>query len=175
MPRKTKAVADKKKGYDPYDEYDAGDLSPGNLKTIANGNLESEYFLPFCTSCTDPCCNGDILATESEHKAIVEYSGVDHFEKYDGYYVHEGDPCGYLKKGLCSIHPVRPGICQMYPYSINGDTGEIEKDPSCPAAETLYESFRGKAQKIAKTIIEEMSFKTFLRFWHGLDDDDDDE
>ena len=159
MPQKKKSDSAKASPYDP------GPLTGRQIKKIAGGNKDSEYFLPFCTACTDPCCNGYILATESEHKRIVEYSGEDHFEKHENYYVHEGDPCKYLKKGLCSVHPVRPAICQIYPFSIDGDTGDLVKDPTCPAAETIYKSFQPKAERKVKKLIEEMGWDSFLHFW----------
>ena len=151
-----------------------GGLSKGEVKKIAKGQKASEYFLPFCSRCTDPCCNGHILATESEYDRIMKFTGgVDHFRKFTKhktYYVHEGDPCLYLKDGLCSIHSVRPGICRMYPYHIDGDTKQIEMDTSCPASGTLFKEFKPYAQRVANKILGEMGWPTFLRFWFGDDD-----
>ena len=152
---------------DPVLPQQPAKLTKPQIKRIAKGNKSSEYFLPFCSACTDPCCNGHILATESEHERIVEYSGVDHFKKFKNYYVHEGDPCLYLKQGLCSVHPVRPAICRMFPYYINGDTKDLDIDDSCPAAGTLYASFRPYARRMANKILKEMSWKSFLHFWFG--------
>lgn len=155
----------KKSDKDKAAPHQAAKYTKAQIKKIAKGDKESEFFLPFCSTCIDPCCNGYILATASEHKKIVEYSGEDHFEKHRNYYVHEADTCNYLKGGLCSVHPVRPTICRIYPYYVDGDSGELVKDPTCPAAETMYAQFKPKAQRKVKKLIEEMGWKNFLHFW----------
>jgi Fe-S-cluster containining protein len=148
--------------------HESGRLTAEKIKLIAGKSKGSSYFLPFCSTCTDPCCNGHILATESEYRRILSYSGgVDHFEKFQNYYVHEGDPCLYLRNGLCSIHPVRPAICRMFPYHIDGDMGDLGNDDTCPALATLYGSFRPNARRLAKRVIREMSWASFLHFWNG--------
>ena len=134
--------------------------------------IDSDFdFLPFCESCVNPCCNGYLVCTETEYQRIVEYSGQDHAKKKKGYYEISGDPCPYLTKtGRCSIHPVRPRICQMYPYYPDVDDKthaiQIKLDPKCPACVALDRPFKEKAYKIAHSLLDELGRKKYVEFWY---------
>lgn len=140
-------------------------MTRSQVKKLSGNNKDSEYFLPFCSTCTDPCCNGYILATQSERRGIIDRPAKDNFKKHRNYYVHEADCCQYLEKDLCSIHSDRPTICRIYPFFIDGDSGELAIDPTCPAAETLPARFKPKAKRRVNKLVKEMGWKNFLHFW----------
>lgn len=132
---------------------------------------ETFDFLPFCRSCTEPCCNGYLVCTEKEYGKIVKFSGKHLGQKKNGYYEIVGDPCPYLdQEGLCSVYPVRPRVCQMYPYypDVNDKTHKIEirLDQDCPACYSLNVPFRERAHKLGKSLLDDLGLETYIRYWY---------
>ena len=140
-------------------------------KTVLVEKKKEFDFLPFCKKCEAPCCNGYLVCSEDEYKRIVECSGKDLGQKKNGYYEIVGDPCPYLSKtGLCTIHPVRPRICQMYPYypDVDDQTHQIEikLDDNCPAYMALDAAFQDKANKIGNNLLSDLGQEKYIEFWY---------
>jgi len=54
------------------------------------------------------------------------------------------EPCSFLKNGLCSVYPVRPRICRMYPFEVAANLGivRIEGIDLCPVATVIGNEIR---------------------------------
>ncbi|MDP3981416.1 MAG: YkgJ family cysteine cluster protein [Chlamydiota bacterium] len=142
-----------------------------NHHVITIKSQQTFDFLKYCRTCIDPCCHGYFICSETEYQRIRDYSGKDYGVKKDGYYEFSGEPCPYLKEnGLCSIHPVRPRICQIYPYYPDVDDEiqriTLKRDNACPANTAIDQAFMDKALKIADELIQEIGEQTYIRFWY---------
>ncbi len=54
------------------------------------------------------------------------------------------EPCSFLKDGLCSVYPVRPRICRMYPFEVAASLGivRLEGVDLCPIATVVGNEIR---------------------------------
>jgi Fe-S-cluster containining protein len=73
-----------------------------------------------CHDCGNQCCKlGGVVATKNEVDAITERGYPNHFVKItrDVYGLEWGKDgsCVYLNDSGCSIYPVRPLGCRMFP------------------------------------------------------------
>jgi Fe-S-cluster containining protein len=64
--------------------------------------------------CDDNCgqCCGIVPASDSEYKAIVAYAKKHNIEPR-----RQGPTCPFYQNGKCSVHAVRPMICQVFGHS----------------------------------------------------------
>lgn len=93
-----------------------------------------------CSDCGSQCCKlGGAVATKNEIDAIAELGYPNHFFKLsnDVYGLDWGSNgrCVYLNDSGCSIYPVRPLGCRMFPVvqTINHDVILVK----CPLASSL--------------------------------------
>ena len=103
------------------------------MNTCLNGlNPEnySEYdSKDICLECGGHCCKlGGVIVTKDEVEAIIERGFPNHFiplsdDVYGIEWGFEGR-CNYLTNGGCSIYPVRPLGCRMFPV-VQTRSGEV--------------------------------------------------
>jgi Fe-S-cluster containining protein len=127
-------------------------------------------FLPYCSVCDEPCCNGTVYAAPHEYQRVVKKAGRDEFAKQDGTHFIEGreEDCRYLDEQYrCTVHEVRPLICALYPlYPVPTKVGlQIHVDWSCPAAEHMPEAYREKMKAKARAMFRGEIFMNYRTFW----------
>lgn len=77
-----------------------------------------------CLNCKNNCCKWDnsfpfpVFITPEEISKIRE-SGFD-TSKFS-----ESHPCTFLKDAKCSIYPIRPIDCQLFPFDVHIISGEF--------------------------------------------------
>ncbi|RLJ00472.1 MAG: hypothetical protein DRP03_00060 [Candidatus Aenigmatarchaeota archaeon] len=130
-------------------------------------NLSLSEFC-FKYKCSHICCNRPVVL-EEEKVRITKYLGLSSFatrrlfKKRGKYYVIDKSPCPFLKEGKCSIEPIKPINCRIYPLVImiknNKPSWHISDD--CPAAEHLDEEFIKNAKKAGRVLLD-------LHKSHGL-------
>lgn len=83
--------------------------------SIAIESIESKGIKIECKKGCNHCCHYQVLITKQEASLISEYTGVKpKIPKRARDLFSNPDPCPFLKKGICSIYPVRPLACRGY-------------------------------------------------------------
>lgn len=82
-------------------------------KTIES--MENKGIKIECRKGCNHCCHYRVLITEQEAALISEYSGAKQKKPKRARDIFSTpDPCPFLKKGACSIYPVRPLSCRGF-------------------------------------------------------------
>ena len=83
----------------------------------------TEYEYSECAECPGACCGScHIYVSHEEMEAIATHLGVTIQEVIDWATVPAAEannfhflrPCRFLRQGLCSVYPARPGACRLY-------------------------------------------------------------
>jgi Fe-S-cluster containining protein len=118
------------------------------------------------------------MVIDEERKAIVDYSGKDHFVHWqdDIYYLDKG-PCPYLKNGLCSVQEVKPFVCQIFPFVPRVVDGEfwLYSAGECDAAVKLSEHFIERAKALARAFFSGRTPEQYAQYWNQNKQGDFDE
>ena len=115
----------------------------------------------FKNKCAYICCNNPIVLKE-EKKKIIKYTRMGIlkrwkiFKKHGAHYIINGTPCPFLKNGKCSIEPVKPLNCRIYPLIIifKGNRPEWALDKECPAVPYLTKSFIEEAKMKGESLMK---------------------
>jgi len=131
-------------------------------------------FLPSCLSCSDPCCNGNIIVTVEERRRMLErWKGADPF-RYDSrfdYYHLDIEKCPFLNENnMCAVHEVRPTICRLYPFSIiplKAGGFRLYLDKSCSVSHSISDEEKEELREIARVFLNELGSKRFWAFYES--------
>jgi|GEM_PF-113378 len=86
----------------------------------------------------DLCCRATEMPLTREDVGRIRELGFDEKEFVEGsegwlrLRNTAGGLCVFLRDGLCSIYPHRPGGCRLYPAVFDIDAGRAVLDPECP-------------------------------------------
>ena len=79
---------------------------------------------PGCTRCCET--HGFVYITERDLRQMAEFSGMAQAAFESAYVVRyrhvlrlkkpRGSQCHFLRSGGCSVHPVKPTQCRLYPF-----------------------------------------------------------
>jgi Fe-S-cluster containining protein len=112
-----------------------------------------EYLKDVCLECGSHCCKlGGVVATQNEVDAITERGFPNYFirlsDEVYGIEWGEDGTCAYLEDGRCTIYPVRPLGCRMFPVvqTRSNDIILIE----CKLAEQLTEEDLETRKRVLK-------------------------
>ena len=114
-----------------------------------------------CLECGALCCKlGGVVATKNEVDAIISRGYQNHFIQIsdDVYGMKWGEEgiCAYLDEGMCTIYPVRPLGCRMFPV-VETNRNDIVLI-HCPLSYELSEEKRMERKRILlnrpKSILE---------------------
>lgn len=106
--------------------------------------------LPICQKCGAQCCKyGSPVVSAQEYRQIINYCHRDYFKKLkNSFYLIPENPCPYLtKNNKCSIQPVKPLDCKIYPCGIILKKNTLVSSISqrCPAKFILPNQYTKKA------------------------------
>jgi Fe-S-cluster containining protein len=112
-----------------------------------------------CRGCSICCKKEGLIDLDPEDvkriAAHLEMSDKEFLDQYTGKYfgdtvlkdAHGFERCVFLKKGRCSIYPVRPNTCVLYPFIGKHQSGYLSEDTNsigkgvpagCPSAQRAY-------------------------------------
>lgn len=124
--------------------------------------------LHLCVTCHGKCCVGRTMATAEEREEIIKYSAKDHFRHWKGdlYYLDKGQ-CPYLRSGLCSVQPVKPFICQIFPFVPRVVDGQfwLYCVGECDAGPKLSPQFIEKAITLAQVFFANRRPEDYMDYW----------
>lgn len=117
--------------------------------------------------CCGECCHGQggIRITEEEAQLQAVYLGIRPEKYLDKYTIlrngnreigiREDGACHFLKDKICSIHPVKPAICRLWPWlpgALAEEVGFIGLKGGCAGIdpEATWEEFKAQAERIQK-------------------------
>ena len=148
----------------------------------------------FCVKCGECCRRCDpILVGKEEVKRIAAYLGTSYKRlkrklrlapaERKGFFHMPGRPCPFLRGNLCSIYPVRPEVCRLFPFGEPfEDAAEGRRNlviPSyCPAVKrimvyrltglTIYAYLERKYPDMFRRLLEER--RRLMEEWLGPDE-----
>ncbi len=102
------------------------------------------------------------MALPEEKKRIAEATRMGFFEqrrifkKRGEYYIIKGEVCPFLKSGSCSIEPIKPLNCRVFPLALThlGKDAEWGLSPECPASRNVPYDFVEHAKSIGQRLLE---------------------
>lgn len=112
--------------------------------------LNEEPFWKVCHQCPDGnCCTKPIVPTMGEEWSLIrnfvkERFSVDEKKKLLRNIKAKQLQCIFLVNNRCSIYPVRPWACRIFPYTISFYSSPITKQvgglalPSCPTLASAF-------------------------------------
>jgi Fe-S-cluster containining protein len=123
--------------------------------------MPGNAFRDFCEGCSRPCCSRPVVLPE-ERENIIKAARMGFlrrrkvFEKRGDYYIIRGDTCPFLKEGACSIEPVRPLNCRVFPLALThqGKDAEWALSPECPSIHKVPFEFVEQARELGKPLLE---------------------
>lgn len=115
-----------------------------------------------CLTCHDKCCKGylsvSIFTTPDEKRTLP--------------LINTHSPCSYLdKKGLCSVHPLRPMDCRLYPFDLIKNGGKfywVVWEHKCPILQEDRDRFEEYLLEHETNLIPK--FKNFLEEFNEWED-----
>ena len=115
----------------------------------------------FCADCDRRCCTrAVVLPEEMKNMARTAKMGFFQrrkvFQKRGDYYIIKGDVCPFLKDGLCSVEPVKPLNCRIFPLALThpGKDAEWGVSPECPAFSKVPVEFVEHAKRLGQPLLE---------------------
>ena len=115
----------------------------------------------FCMDCDRRCCTrAVVLPEEMKNMAMAAKMGFFQrrkvFQKRGDYYIIKGDVCPFLKDGLCSVEPVKPLNCRIFPLALThpGKDAEWGVSPECPAFNKVPVEFVEHAKRLGQPLLE---------------------
>lgn len=85
---------------------------------------------------------------------------------YEGLLALKSHPCIFLKKNLCSIYPVRPLACRLYPFNI---AKKLKKSALCPPASKVVFYFQKPPQELIESYNrEELMYRELVSKWNYI-------
>ncbi|MFW6449409.1 MAG: YkgJ family cysteine cluster protein [Nanoarchaeota archaeon] len=72
------------------------------------------------------CCQLDVVVDEQDIKRLKRAGKKNFTITREGkkFLKHKGNFCIFFKDGLCSVYPVRPSVCQRFPFERDGTFSE---------------------------------------------------
>ncbi len=123
--------------------------------------MSENGFKDFCEGCSRTCCSRPVVLPEERDNIIkAARMGFFHqrrvFEKRGNYYIIRGETCPFLKDGDCSIDPVRPLNCRIFPLALTqqGKDAEWAVSPECPEFKKVPYEFVERAKDLGQPLLE---------------------
>ncbi|MGY5873251.1 MAG: YkgJ family cysteine cluster protein [Candidatus Thorarchaeota archaeon] len=85
----------------------------------------------------------------------------------------ENGDCIFLKEDMCMIHPVRPLVCQSFPFVLNEVEGQrtwglSAKKEICPGLGTGLQVSENEIDELASTILPQIQmYREFTEEWNA--------
>ena len=122
---------------------------------------ENGFTKDFCSECDKWCCSKPVvLPDERENIIKATRMGFFHrrriFEKRWDYYIIRGEICPFLKNRTCSIEPVMPLNCRIFPLALTnqGKDAEWAVSPECPSSHKVSYEFVEHAKNLGQPLLE---------------------
>lgn len=127
----------------------------------AGGVFDLMYFIDKeipCKRCGYCCRIPDVIHfSDSEFIALCDFLGLDEMEAIKKYKVKQyqepnslylsfklkGRPCPFLNNNACSIYPIRPTVCKIFPFSQKDDMLLLLIKQGCKRKDALKEAYIG--------------------------------
>jgi len=98
-----------------------------------------EHSDALCAKCGECCRRVDPIVVDKEDiMKIASFLGYEYSQVIKKYCKQLEDgrlslqsPCPFLKGNLCSVHPVKPKVCKLWPLTIQGERITLGIQPYC--------------------------------------------
>ncbi len=134
-------------------------LPDSEVKAAQPGNPSLDR--SFCSGCDRRCCTTAVVLPE-EMKSMASAAKMGFFQrrrvfqKRGDYYIIKGSVCPFLKDGQCSVEPVKPLNCRIFPLALThqGKDAEWAVSPECPSYRKVPREFVEHAKELAQPLLE---------------------